>query len=668
MNINSSLVSIGILNNLNRTQLNLHNTIEKMSSGLRINSAKDDASGCAISSKMNVRLRGNDIAQSNTQQANNLLATAESSINSIMDMARRIRELSLKSINSTYSEDERNALQEEVSNLSSEMKRIKQSTKYSSLYLFQDDEIIQSDDNSTVDTIGTYQVEKLTKEEALKKGYTLITSAQDLADIAKDTSGKYILMDDIDLDGVEWKIRDFSGELNGNGYTIKNLDIDNSTNALIGLFGINFGTIKNLNVENFVIKSSSMYIGALCGQNKGVIENCSASVNIVDTDYDNPDIDNIIYIGGITGASQLDSKITNCSADIQSKSRGYAGGIAGFLTNTSTVSNCSSTGYLDSKGRVGGIIGVSRNSVTIESCYSDANINSTFYHTGGFIGYAQGTTIRNCYSTGTVTSSDNAVGGFAGRFAGDCVVENCYTTSKVNADGARLLTGGFVGDIQAGTSVSNCYSSNIMQNPASTDSGSFYGRNAGTVQNCYSNNAQSSSVEINQDGVTAQPATWFNSGENLSFLGENFDYSTNPPKLKTTKNQGVYSFHVGSEARYDNTIEIKLGFQMDVNCDVTTSKGAESSINKMDKLINALTNKLSDIGSAQNRIDSIFKLQTTTKESLNQSIKTILDNDYAQTTLDYAKNKILEDVQINLLTQANQLSSNVFGLLNYTFA
>ena len=88
--------------------------MQKMSSGMKILSAKDDAAGTVISAKMQVQLNGNKIAQTNVQNANALLSTAEGNLDVVEDNIQRIRDLTLQAKNGTYSDEEIQAMQDEV--------------------------------------------------------------------------------------------------------------------------------------------------------------------------------------------------------------------------------------------------------------------------------------------------------------------------------------------------------------------------------------------------------------------------------------------------------------------------------------------------------------------------------------------------------------------------
>ncbi|GKX65468.1 flagellin [Inconstantimicrobium mannanitabidum] len=105
-------------------------SIEKLSSGLRINRAGDDAAGLAISEKMRGQIRGLDQASRNSQDGISLLQTAEGAVNETHSILQRMRELSVQSSNGTYTSTDRAAIQKEFNQLRSEVTRIGQQTEF----------------------------------------------------------------------------------------------------------------------------------------------------------------------------------------------------------------------------------------------------------------------------------------------------------------------------------------------------------------------------------------------------------------------------------------------------------------------------------------------------------------------------------------------------------
>ncbi len=136
--INTNVDSIKIQSLLSSSTSSLSTAMERMSSGLKVNSAKDDAAGTVISARMQVQLNGNKIAQNNVQNGNAMLATAEGNLDVVQENLSRIRDLTLQAKNGTYSAEEIQAMQDEVGERLEEINRVSDSSKYSQLSLFED--------------------------------------------------------------------------------------------------------------------------------------------------------------------------------------------------------------------------------------------------------------------------------------------------------------------------------------------------------------------------------------------------------------------------------------------------------------------------------------------------------------------------------------------------
>jgi flagellin len=136
-----------------------------MSSGLKINSAKDDAAGTVISARMGVQLDGNKICQQNVQNANALLSTAEGNIDIVLDNVSRIRDLTLQAKNGNYSKEEISAMQSEVSQRIQEIDRVSDVSKFSQLQLFGGEELNEGASFQVGTNSGEENVIKVTNDD-----------------------------------------------------------------------------------------------------------------------------------------------------------------------------------------------------------------------------------------------------------------------------------------------------------------------------------------------------------------------------------------------------------------------------------------------------------------------------------------------------------------------
>ena len=130
MSVNTNISSLNAQNNLAKSQSKLSTAIERLSSGMRINSAKDDAAGLAISTRFTTQINGLNQAVSNANDGISLAQTTESALNEVTNNMQRIRTLAVQSANATNSDSDRAALDAEVQQRLSEITRISQQTTF----------------------------------------------------------------------------------------------------------------------------------------------------------------------------------------------------------------------------------------------------------------------------------------------------------------------------------------------------------------------------------------------------------------------------------------------------------------------------------------------------------------------------------------------------------
>ena len=222
LTINTNLSSLFVQKSLLNSTNGLNQAIERMTTGFKINHAKDNAAGYSISTNMGVKLSSYNVAMDNAAMGLDLITTASDSISLLTSHLQRMRDLAEQAANGTYGADSLKAIQSEVDARAAEITRIAANTEYNGIKLF-------GGENADAGFID--EVIQLTEDEALAQGYTVIKTADELQAMKDNLSGKYILMNDIDLSGYDWEAignrsTKFTGELNGNGYVIKNLTIN----------------------------------------------------------------------------------------------------------------------------------------------------------------------------------------------------------------------------------------------------------------------------------------------------------------------------------------------------------------------------------------------------------------------------------------------------------
>jgi len=128
--VNSNIASLNAQRNLNMSNTALASSLQKLSSGLRVNSAKDDAAGLAVAEGLTSQIRGNNQGVRNAYDGISVAQTAESALGQVGNNLQRIREISVQAANGSISDDNRSQLQKEVDQLTQEVSRIVQTTNF----------------------------------------------------------------------------------------------------------------------------------------------------------------------------------------------------------------------------------------------------------------------------------------------------------------------------------------------------------------------------------------------------------------------------------------------------------------------------------------------------------------------------------------------------------
>jgi flagellin len=149
--INTNLLSLNAQRNTAESQASLATSMQRLSSGLRVNSARDDAAGLAIAERMNAQVRGMNVAMRNANDAISLAQTAEGAVGRIGDALQRMRELAVQSANATNNSGDRANLQTEFSQLQAEVTRLVNGTQFNGTNLLHNGTL-------TADAAFTFQI------------------------------------------------------------------------------------------------------------------------------------------------------------------------------------------------------------------------------------------------------------------------------------------------------------------------------------------------------------------------------------------------------------------------------------------------------------------------------------------------------------------------------
>lgn len=329
----------------------------------------------------------------------------------------------------------------------------------------------------------TALLQEVSTKTSVPSGYTPIYDADDLQNMQEDLTANYILMNDIDLSGINWKpmqpsrtgvyTSGFTGTLDGNGFTIRNLTVNAEQYDNGALFYQNEGTIQNLRVTgqiNLTSKSGIVrFAASLAIYNKGTIYNCTSAAGIT-AGGDMP-----VRVGGLVSENKGTIDYCRYTGTIHASAGGgevSVGGITYINDNSAVISHCENVGIIlaesgnstevkdtisslvnESSIHLGGIAGKTDWHSTIDQCRATCTIRITgeshyeYWYIGGIVGSGFVATFSNCCFNGTlsinvdikdVASGIYKVGGLAGDGGYESKYENCYVSGVITDSSPSL--------------------------------------------------------------------------------------------------------------------------------------------------------------------------------------------------------------------------------------
>jgi len=197
MTISTNIASMNAQRNLNVSQSTQMTAMQRLSSGLRVNSAKDDAAGLAIAERMNAQVRGMNVAIRNANDGISLAQTAEGALSKVGDALQRMRELSVQARNATNSTSDKDSLNKEFSQLQSEINRVLGGTTFNGKHILGSDastlDFQIGANTSTDDTISV-----ASSDMSADSSITAVSGSSTVIDSTADASTIGGVIDDID--------------------------------------------------------------------------------------------------------------------------------------------------------------------------------------------------------------------------------------------------------------------------------------------------------------------------------------------------------------------------------------------------------------------------------------------------------------------------------------
>jgi flagellin len=195
--INTNIASLNAQRNLVSSQSSLAQSMQRLSSGMRINSAKDDAAGLAIAERMNAQVRGMNVAIRNSNDGISLAQTAEGALSKVGDSLQRMRELAVQARNSTNSDDDKDSLNKEFVELQAEITRVLGGTAFNGKNILGSEATaltFQVGANTTDDDVITVTTTDMTADSTI----TAVTGSSAVIDNTADADALKTVIDDID--------------------------------------------------------------------------------------------------------------------------------------------------------------------------------------------------------------------------------------------------------------------------------------------------------------------------------------------------------------------------------------------------------------------------------------------------------------------------------------
>ncbi len=324
--------------------------------------------------------------------------------------------------------------------------------------------------------------------DLMSNGFTLVCHTKAIGTVEdlkalENASGTFMLTNDIDLTGVDWKpIENFTGTIHGNGFSIKNLTISAIDESNLGLFStISQSTsINNLKITDAKItaRGEGSLAGILAGSNEGTVEGVTAEGEISVKYYTNvgglvgQNTGNIIgcknyatvvgknNVGGLAGTLNLASEVAIDGSENEGDISGKigVGGIAGFLTSSTSnmsMTNIKNNGQIDGTDNVGGLFGeVNCPSFTLTLVTNNGVVNGdqTGSCTGGIVGRATDILLMSYCENYADITGNVYVGGLVG-YAPGMIIKSAGFENNVSVCGREYVGGyaGYAGQIEAAT-------------------------------------------------------------------------------------------------------------------------------------------------------------------------------------------------------------------------
>jgi len=673
--INTNVSSLTAQRNLNRSQSDNQVALQRLSSGLRINSAKDDAAGLAISTRFDAQVKGLNVAMRNAGDGISLAQTAEGALGSITESLQRMRELALQASNATNSDLDRESINAEAQQLIAEISRVSEETNFNGVKLLNGDfnEATFQIGANTGETI-SFSIEKLTTgtlgagidagasalgtSSALASGDLVINGSVITASVAADDNASTSLASASAIAKVAAinKSSDASGVQAAVLSTVA-AGSSMAASAAAGSITLNGISVALSTGGNDTSADRVSVLTAINAESDrtGVIatDGGSDSKGVILTAVDGRNID--IDFGTTT--------ITASATGLQD-SGNTQGGYTLTSVDRSSISVAEGTGTIGNSGIIAGTYDPSTATISSIATSTSAALASGDLVINGVVIGATLTTDDNASSTDKDQSSISKVAAI-NRASDDTGVEAAVATN-IAAGTSMAATAALGGIIVNG----------ITTSQFSTD-GSDTSVSRSTVINAINSiSGQTGVIAADGGSDTKGVVLTASDGRNISV-----DFATTTSTATTTgiatgDFKGSYTLSSARE------IEISAGTGTIANSglsvgtyggaetgdfvkdlDLSSVAGAQAALLAIDNALDSVNAARGDLGAIQNRFDATISNLEINSENLSAAKSRITDADFAKETAQLTRTQVLQQAGISILAQANASSQNVLSLL-----
>lgn len=692
MRINHNIASLNTYRQLVNNSTNTQKSLEKLSSGLRINKAGDDAAGLAISEKMRGQIRGLDQASRNAQDSISMIQTAEGALNETQSILQRVRELSVQSANGTNTDADRSRIQDEVTQLADEINRIGNTTEFNTQKLIngskdKTEATAAVKNASSIDKIGS-GVDKYVIRDTATTGSATGVALGGSVKIHTGTAASYTFGAINSTAANELKTaldathNELTISING---SVRTVTFDNSLAddaAIVADFQSKLQTAFNTNAAPNTVESGAKLTNfAITASIVG------GKLEIKDDALNAGGTSKIDIIGGnaanvLMGAS--DAKVYGEAANNKLDITYNKGGAD--ITVTATIA---SNVYNDAQSFANAIeaaantaLGVGDDASITFSALAGANQNITVATT--LAGNGQG-----------VVSFGGSAAAFTGLIgAGSKITlgENANNKFDIQVDGttynATIANGEYVDKDLLAAQIQKAINDQIVDpaknkvtvealSVADTDrvrfqvSSGLKGATSGIKFSAVASNDGMADLGFNSSAIAGQDGKDASVGYQI---GANKDQSLNLAigdmraqalgLTSTVTGAGTVTALDGEvvDVNYGSTT-VTNGTTKEYVIDVTSASSANNAIKVVDNAIEAVSKERSKLGAYQNRLEHTINNLGTSSENLTAAESRIRDVDMAKEMTEFTKNNILSQAAQAMLAQANQQPQGVLQLL-----